>query len=230
MAKILIVEDDPIISQNMQQELTSWDHQVICAQDFEHVLTTFQQEQPDLVLLDLMLPFHNGYYWCQQIRVISTVPLIFLSSQNDNMNIVLAMQYGADDYITKPLNLTVTLAKINALLRRTYDFTAVNDNLTFATVQLDLAQANLTYQNQTIHLTQTELLILTALFRSQGAIVARELIMEQCWQGNNFIDDNTLAVNITRLRKKLRGVNLNDFILTQKGHGYYLNPEVSSHV
>lgn len=223
--KIMIVEDDEIIAKAMESELKHWGYEVYCAKDLSDVVSEFKEFNPQLVLLDIMLPYFNGYYWCQEIRKLSNVPIIFISSKSENMDIVMAMQFGGDDYITKPINMDVTIAKIQALLRRSYNFTNEINFIAFGKVQLFLAEAKIKYEDEEIILTRTETLIAEVFFREQGSVASREKIMDKCWQSDNFIDDNTLAVNIARFRKKLSSIDLDGFIQTKKGLGYYLNKE-----
>ena len=221
--KIFIVEDDADIAEILSDELSVWGYDTVCTKDFNKVLEEFNEEKPELVLMDVVLPYFNGFYWCQKIRDSSKVPLIFISSRSEDIDIVQAMQFGGDDYIVKPLNIQIVRAKIAALIRRSYDFSEENDFLIFENVKLLLSAARLEYTGQSVNLTRTELMILETLFRNKGAVSKRDEIMDKCWQDDNFIDDNTLAVNITRLRKKLSGIGLSDFILTKKGIGYYLS-------
>lgn len=222
--KIMIVEDDRVIAQALGHALEQNSYQVYLVKDFQAVMEDFQAFQPHLVLLDLNLPYFNGYYWCSQIRAQSTVPIIFISSVIDSMDQLMAIQMGADDYITKPIDLKLTLAKIQAMLRRTYAFSKHSDPGTdFHGVHLDIGQARLTYQGQSISLTFTELQILRVLFENGSDYSPRDHILDHCWQNDQFIDDNTLAVNISRLRKKLSTIRLDNFILTKKGLGYRLN-------
>lgn len=220
--KIMIVEDDEIIKSSLKTELEKWGYEVYCLENLDNVVAEFQAEKPQLVLLDIVLPFFNGYYWCQEIRKISKVPIIFISSKNENMDIVMAMQFGGDDYITKPINLDVTIAKIQAMLRRSYNFINDIDYLSFGKIQLILSEAKVDFSGMNVDLTKTEMMILESLFKEQGAVVSREKIMDRCWQGDSFIDDNTLAVNVTRLRKKLSSIGLDGLVMTKKGYGYYL--------
>lgn len=220
--KIMIVEDDEIIKSSLKTELEKWGYEVYCLENLDNVVSEFQSEKPQLVLLDIVLPFFNGYYWCQEIRKISKVPIIFISSKNENMDIVMAMQFGGDDYITKPINLDVTIAKIQAMLRRSYNFVNDIDYLSFGKIQLILSEAKVDFSGMNVDLTKTEMMILESLFKEQGAVVSREKIMDRCWQGDSFIDDNTLAVNVTRLRKKLSSIGLDGLVMTKKGYGYYL--------
>lgn len=218
----MIVEDDEVISATLKRHLEKWNFEVCVVEDFEHVMEVFQEQQPALVLLDISLPFYNGYYWCQQIRCLSEVPIIFISSTNENMNIVMAMNMGADDFINKPFDLNVITAKIQALLRRTYSFSKQFHILTYQDLILNLLSATITYQKQTIDLTKNELKIMQMLFEKAGSFVSREDLMIELWQSEQFVDDNTLSVNMNRLRKKLDEFEIENLIQTKKGLGYKL--------
>lgn len=218
--KIMIVEDDFTIAESLAQELRKWNHEVINVQDYIHIKDRFLEMQPHLILLDINLPNFNGFHWCQEIRKDSNVPIIFISSASDNMNQMMAMQMGADDFIEKPFNLNLTIMKIQALLRRSYDFKVEQTELNVKGCQLITEKALLTYQGQTVSLTLTELQILQLLFLNEDQFVSRNALIEQCWQSENFIDDNTLAVNMSRLRKKLKQLGLTEFIQTKKNVGY----------
>lgn len=222
MLKILIIEDDKSIDSILSDELNQWGYQTKSIEDFSTVYETFEKFEPDLVLMDISLPYYNGFYWTQRIRQKSNVPVVFISSHSESMDMVQAIQFGADDYITKPIDITVTIAKIQAILRRTYDYTLDSDKLAYGELTLNLSSAKLEGEEFSLSLTRTELLILDILFNLKGQIAKREDIINHCWQGDDFIDDNTLAVNMTRLRKKLAGVGLDEFIQTKKGIGYYL--------
>ena len=222
MLKILIIEDDKSIDSILSDELNQWGYQTKSIEDFSTVYETFEKIEPDLVLMDISLPYYNGFYWTQRIRQKSNVPIVFISSHSESMDMVQAIQFGADDYITKPIDITVTIAKIQAILRRTYDYALDSDKLAYGELTLNLSSAKLEGEEFSLSLTRTELLILDILFNMKGQIAKRENIINHCWQGDDFIDDNTLAVNMTRLRKKLAGVGLDEFIQTKKGIGYYL--------
>ena len=222
MMKILIVEDDKDIVAVISEELKQWGYETCFIYDFNAVLEEFREHTPQLILMDITLPYFNGYYWTQKIREESSVPIIFISSHSDDMDMVMAMQCGADDYITKPINIHLVRVKIQALLRRTYDYALSIDNLIFGDLKLNLSAAKLESSEKSIDLTHTELLILETLFKAKGDIAKRDSIMDHCWQSDNFIDDNTLAVNMTRLRKKLSEIGFDDLIQTKKGIGYYL--------
>lgn len=220
--KIFIVEDDENIVELLGDELRQWGYETKAVKDFNDVANEIGRYNPNLVLMDITLPYYNGFYWTQKIRQNSNVPIIFISSHNNQVDMVSAMQFGADDYITKPIDINITRVKIQAILRRTYEYTMPVDKPVFEGISLDISKAKLLGEGFCIDLTKTELLILEYLFNMRGKIAKREDIMNHCWQGDDFIDDNTLAVNITRLRKKLRGVGYKEFIQTKKGMGYYL--------
>lgn len=220
MYRILIVEDDEIIAGLVGKHLESWGYQVDCVSDFAHVLQEFVRKDPQLVLMDLKLPFYNGFHWCEEIRKISQVPILFLSSAADNMNMVIAMSRGADDFIAKPFDMEVLAAKVQAVLRRTYSFGQAANILEHRGAMLNLGNGTLSVGEEAIDLTRNELRILQILFENSGKVVSREAIMTRLWENDSFVDDNTLTVNMTRLRKKLEAVGLSDFIVTKKGMGY----------
>lgn len=222
MQKIMIVEDDMTIAKSLQTELIKWNYDAYYASDFNRIIDLFEETNPQLVLIDIKLPYFNGYYWCTEIRKLSQVPIIFISSQNERMDIVMAIQMGADDFISKPFDLTVAVAKIQALLRRTYDFTEQEAYLSFRGASLKTNELRVQFENQEVDLTKTEMKILEQLFLHKGQFVSREDIMVNLWENEAFVDDNTLAVNIARLRKKLAGIGLDNFIATKKGYGYGL--------
>lgn len=222
MQKIMIIEDDDMISLTLKQHLSKWNYDVCVVEDFENILEAFINSQPALILLDISLPFYNGYYWCQEIRKISQVPIIFISSANENMNMIMAMNMGGDDFISKPFDLNVLTAKIQALLRRTYSFTKQSQILTYKELILNLSDATISFQNQTVDLTKNELKILQLLFEKAETYISRDDMMIELWQSEQFIDDNTLSVNINRLRRKCESFSLPSFIQTKKGIGYQL--------
>ncbi len=222
MQKIMIVEDDEVISSILKQHLNKWNYDVYVVENFENIVEDFIQQQPMLVLLDISLPFYNGYHWCQEIRKISEVPVIFISSMNENMNIVMAMNMGADDFISKPFDLNVVTAKIQALLRRTYSFNKQSQLLTYKDLILNLLDATIMYQDIVVDLTKNELKILQLLFEKAETFVSREDMMMELWQTEQFVDDNTLSVNVNRLRKKLDVFPITSLIQTKKGIGYKL--------
>lgn len=220
MYRILVVEDDPIIAGAIEKSVAKWGYEVECVTDFQDVLGHFARFDPQLVLLDLSLPFYNGFHWCSEIRKVSKVPIMFISSASDNLNIVLAMNMGGDDFITKPFDLTVLAAKIGALMRRTYDFTGQTNLLEHRGAILNLGDATLTYQGQKVQLTRNEHKILQLLLEHKGQVVTREALMNYLWETDSYVDDNTLTVNVTRLRRKLEGLGLGEMIITKKSMGY----------
>ncbi|HEM3911350.1 TPA: response regulator transcription factor [Streptococcus suis] len=222
MQKILLIEDDKTISQLVAKNLINWGYQVQEVKDFQMVLEQMEEFQPHLILLDIGLPFFNGYYWCQEIRKISRVPIMFLSSHDQPMDIVIAINMGADDYVTKPFEMTVLLAKIQGLLRRTYDFVGEQSLLWFEEISLDLKTMQVSYGQVVEELTRNEFQILRVLFEHGKEVVSREELMRELWNSDIFVDDNTLSVNIARLRKKLAELGLKDVIMTKKGVGYGL--------
>ncbi|HFI0137448.1 TPA: response regulator transcription factor [Streptococcus suis] len=222
MQKILLVEDDKTISQLVAKNLINWGYQVQEVKDFQMVLDQIRDFQPHLILLDIGLPFFNGYYWCQEIRKTSRVPIMFLSSHDQPMDIVMAINMGADDYVTKPFEMTVLLAKIQGLLRRTYDFVGEQSLLWFEEVSLDLKTMQVSYKQDVEELTRNEFQILRVLFEHGKEVVSREELMRELWNSDIFVDDNTLSVNIARLRKKLAELRLPNLIMTKKGVGYGL--------
>ena len=222
MYKILIIEDDRTIANVLAEHLRTWDYKVHCVTDFKNVMEDFREYEPQLVLLDIVLPLFNGFHWCQEIRKISKVPIIFLSSANDNMNIVMAMNMGGDDFIAKPFDQTVLIAKMQAMLRRTYDFAKIEHVLQCREAVLNVDDHSLTYRGEQIALSRNEYGILKILMENAGKIVSRERLMERLWETDSFIDDNTLTVNVNRLRKKLEGAGLKDFITTKFGVGYVI--------
>lgn len=223
MYRILLVEDDPIIAQTVQTHLTSWGWQVQAATDFSNVMADFAAFDPQLVLLDVSLPFYNGFHWCGEIRKTSRVPVIFLSSASDNMNIVLAMHMGGDDFIPKPFDLTVLTAKVQALLRRTYEFSQTQNELSLGGGALRLSEGVFVKGEQRLELSRNEFRILEMLLENRGRIVSRDQLMERLWSTDSFVDENTLSVNVNRLRKKLETVDLIDAIRTRKGEGYIVD-------
>ncbi|HFI0461738.1 TPA: response regulator transcription factor [Streptococcus suis] len=222
MQKILVIEDDKTISQLVAKNLINWGYQVQEVQDFQMVLEQMEEFQPHLILLDIGLPFFNGYFWCQEIRKTSRVPIMFLSSHDQSMDIVMAINMGADDYVTKPFEMTVLLAKIQGLLRRTYDFVGEQSLLWFEEASLDLKTMQVSYGQAVEELTRNEFQILRVLFEHGKEVVSREELMRELWNSDIFVDDNTLSVNIARLRKKLAELGLPDLIATKKGVGYGL--------
>lgn len=225
MYRIFLVEDDKTIAGVLQRELQRWGYEAVCAADFQNVLKEFEAAKPHLVLLDISLPFYNGYYWCGEIRRQSKVPILFLSSASDGMNMIMAMNLGGDDFVPKPFDMNVLLAKIQAILRRTYDFAVPAPVLSHRGAVLNPKDATLLYDGKTLELTKNDFRILLTLLENKGAIVSRDTLMQRLWETDSFVDENTLTVNITRLRKKLDALGLEDFIVTKKGIGYLVPQE-----
>ena len=222
MYRIFIVEDDRGIAQAIAEQAKMWGLDVQCARNFRNIMEDFAAYDPHLILLDISLPFFNGYYWCGEIRKVSKVPIIFISSASDNMNIVMAMNMGADDFIAKPFDQSVLMAKIQAMLRRTYDFAASVPVLEHRGALLNTGDNTLTYGEERIALTKNEYRILLTLMENKGKVVSRERLMERLWEPTAFVDENTLTVNVNRLRKKLEAAGLEGFITTKFGVGYLL--------
>ena len=223
MYRILLVEDDPVIFTQVSSHLTKWGYEVQGVSDFGDVLSDVAGFEPHLVLMDIGLPFYNGYYWCGEIRKVSQVPILFLSSASDNMNIIMAVNMGGDDFIAKPFDLEVLAAKIQAVLRRAYSFQESSSLLEYGGVILNMTDMSFLYKGEKRELSKNEFRILQILFENAGNAVTREEIMRRLWDDECFVDDNTLTVNVNRLRKVLEGAGLRDFILTKKGVGYQLN-------
>ena len=221
--RILIVEDDPGIAGAIVRQAALWELEARCVQDFRAVLEEFQAYAPHLVVMDISLPFFNGYHWCTEICRTSRVPILFLSSASDNMNIVMAMNLGADDFIAKPFDANVLMAKLQALLRRAYDFSQTAPVLECRGAVLDTGSQTLTFDGQAVTLTKNEYRVLLTLMENRGKVVSRERLMERLWETDSFVDDNTLTVNVNRLRKKLDTAGLSDFISTKFGVGYLIS-------
>jgi two-component system, OmpR family, response regulator protein BraR/BceR len=223
--KIMIVEDDQTIAGVVQNHLAKWGYSAYAVQDFSDVLTQFQREEPHLVLMDISLPRYNGFYWCGEIRKISRIPILFLSSHTENMDIVMAISMGGDDYITKPFDLSVLIAKVQALLRRSYDFQGPLNTLVHREAVFHIGDGTLHYRGQKIDLTRNEARIMQMLLENKGNTVSRDALIQKLWDSDEFIDDNTLTVNVARLRKKLEDAELCDFIITKKGIGYLVEAQ-----
>mgnify|MGYP003762526635 FL=1 len=225
MYRILLVEDDDVIANVIRKYLSRWGYDVHCVDDFNDVLGCFTRISPHLVLMDISLPFYNGYHWCREIRRLSRTPVMFISSASDNMNIIMAVNMGADDYIVKPFDLEVLRAKIEALLRRTYAYNEQSEWLEHRGVMFNTLDGTIMYQGKKIELTRNEFKIMLLLFENIGKTVSRETIMKRLWDDDCFVDDNTLTVNMNRLRKKLEEASIRDFIRTKKGLGYLIENE-----
>ena len=222
MYKILIVEDDMMIAKTLSSHLEKWDYEVRYVKDFKNVMNDFLEFEPQLVLMDIILPLFNGFYWCTEIRKIAKTPIVFLSSASDNMNIVMAMNMGGDDFIEKPFDLNVVTAKVQAMLRRAYSFQGNLNVLEHQGLLLNLNDGIVSYKEKKAELTKNEFKILQVLMEHAGKIVTREEVMTALWESDALVDDNTLTVNVTRLRRKLAELAAVEFIKTKKGIGYII--------
>ncbi|MGN0701491.1 MAG: response regulator transcription factor [Oscillospiraceae bacterium] len=220
MYKILIIEDDRTIANAVKTHLGKWGFEAKCAENFKDTMSEFFEYSPHLVLMDIGLPFYNGFYRCSEIRRVSNVPVVFLSSASDNMNIVMAMNMGGDDFIAKPFDLTVLMAKIQAILRRTYDFGSDTNVISHKGAMLNISDASLSFNGEKIDLTKNEYRIMLTLLENKGKVVSRDFLMNKLWETDCYVDENTLTVNVSRLRKKLEKSGLTDFIETKPGMGY----------
>lgn len=220
MRKVFIVEDDEIIASQVAKHLEMWQMKPSIARNFQNIIAEFEHVKPEIVLMDLQLPAYNGFYWCSEIRKISQVPIVFLSSADDNMNIVMAINMGADDFVAKPFDLQVLTAKLQAILRRSYGESICVHELEVKNVRLNLDDTSATVGENKLELTKNEYLILKTLMEQPGKVVSRECIMERLWGADEFVDDNTLTVNMTRIRKKMGAAGAENFITTKRGLGY----------
>ena len=220
MKTIFLIEDDYALAQAIKKQIESWGNSVVTAKDFQHVMEEFRACEPHLVLVDVMLPFYNGYHWCTEIRKESNVPVVFLSSASDNMNIVMAMNLGADDFIPKPVDPMVLTAKISAILRRAYELGESPQTMSHRGLTLNLGDNSVVFNNERVELTKNEFRILRTLMENKGKIVSRDRLMTALWQDDCYVEENTLTVNVARLRKTLDGLGLSGFIMTKVGSGY----------
>ena len=222
MYKLFIVEDDDGIANAVTAQARAWNYEVYRAENYQDIMAEFVKEAPQMVLLDITLPFFNGYHWCAQIRKVSKVPILFLSSAGDNMNIVMAMNMGADDFLVKPFDFSVLMAKVQALLRRSYDFAGSLPVMEHKGVMLNTGEQVLLYGEKRLELSKNEYRIILCLMENRGQVVSREKLMQRLWETDCFVDENTLSVNVNRLRKKLEGIGVRDFIATKFGEGYQI--------
>ncbi|MGG1517871.1 response regulator transcription factor [Paenibacillus oryzisoli] len=223
MYRIMIIEDDDTIRRIVADTLTKWQYEAVEVTRYDQVLKDFEQAEPHLVVIDINLPVYDGYYWCQQIRAVSKVPIIFLSSRNQNMDIIMAINMGGDDFIQKPFDLDILVTKISALIRRRYTYQEdASPGLTHQGLKLNLANSSMEYQGKSVELSRNELILLQLLMRNIGKIISREDFMQALWKEEQFVDDNTLTVNVNRMRKKIAALGLEDFIRTRKGMGYLI--------
>ncbi|RKJ25490.1 DNA-binding response regulator, partial [Butyricicoccus sp. 1XD8-22] len=212
--KILLIEDDRSIFEMIQERFVGWNMQVIKPPDFQKVMDCFIDERPQLVIIDIQLPAFDGFHWCREIRTISKVPIIFLSSRDHPMDMVMAMQLGADDFVQKPFHMDVLLAKVQAILRRTYDYTEEETELVrWNNATVDYSKAMVLIDNNSCELTKNELFILRLLLQHVNKVVSRDELMRKLWDDERFVNDNTLSVNVNRLRIKLEEIGLRDVIV-----------------
>lgn len=223
MYKILIVEDDKVLCNNIKEGISKWGFEAVSIDNFESILEEFAKHNPHLVIMDINLPYFDGFYWCKKIRDISKVPIIFLSSRDSNMDIVMAVNMGGDDFVTKPFSMDILLAKIQALLRRAYSYGQGDRQIIECDgAILNINDGTLNYNDKDIELTRNEFKILQLLMKNKGKIVTRDRIMRVLWESEYFISENTLTVNVNRLRKRLEELGLKDFIVTKKSQGYMI--------
>ena len=222
MKKIMLIEDDLDVARELALSLVKWGFDVEIIDDFNNIIKEFIENEPSLVLMDVNLPFYDGFYWCEKIREISKAPIIFLSSRDSNMDIIMGINNGGDDYITKPFSVEVLISKINALLRRSYDYTTSDSIIYYNNTVLDVEKCIFKYMDNKIELTKNEIKILSLLIKNKGKVVSREKLMMSLWNDDEFVSDNTLTVNITRLRGRIKDLGLDDVIKTKKGIGYFV--------
>lgn len=221
MREILLIEDDLDLSKQLSVALNKWGFSVELIDDFSNIVEEFIERKPSLLIMDVNLPYYDGFYWCEKIRAISKVPIIFLSSRDSNMDLIMGINNGGDDYITKPFSIEVLITKINAMLRRSYDYTFSDSIIYYDDTVLDMNKCTFKYKGNTIELTKNEMKILSILIKNKEKVVSRDKIMMSLWNDDEFVSDNTLTVNITRLRGRLKEeLNLDEFIKTKKGIGY----------
>lgn len=220
--KIFLVEDDKVIAEEIERHLKFWNYEIKIAEDFQNVFDDFKNFHPDLVLMDVSLPFYNGYHWCKIIRKNSKVPILFISAADENLNLIMAMDLGADDYLTKPFELELLQIKIRALLRRAYEYIETK-NIFYKDIRLNCDNMIISRENKEMELTKNEFKILEILLEKPGKVVNRDEIIDKIWKTDSYIDDNTLTVNVMRLRKKLEDINIFELIKTKKGVGYYVS-------
>lgn len=222
MYRILLVEDDNKLALAMRTQIETWGNDVHIVKDFKDIMPEFNDYDPQLVLLDIMLPFYNGYHWCEVIRKVSSVPILFISSASDNMNIVMAMNMGGDDFIPKPVDPMVLTAKIQAVLRRNYEIKTTVSSIEFKGAFLNLNDSTVSFEGDRMELTKNEFRILRVLLENKGRIVSRDTLMTELWQNDCYVEENTLTVNVARLRKKMEDLGLNDLIITKPRAGYII--------
>lgn len=221
---IFIVEDDRALSREISLTLSKWGYKTHEVDDFENINNEVLEYNPKLILMDINLPCYDGFYWCSQIRNFMKVPIIFISSRSDDMDIIMSINMGGDDYITKPFSPQLLVAKVQAILRRTYSYNndLKSDIIKFKDITLNIVEGKVYFKNKNVELTKNELKIMNILMNNQEKIVSRDEIIEELWDTDEFISENTLTVNVNRLRKKLDSIGISDFIETKKGQGYII--------
>ncbi|SDK68662.1 response regulator transcription factor [Natronincola ferrireducens] len=222
MRKIIIIEDDKFIREELGSFLTKYGYNIVAPTDFDNIIEIIQKEKGDLILLDINLPVFDGYYICREIRKTSDVPIIIVTSRDSDMDELMSMNLGADDFITKPYNTQILLARISSILKRTYSNTVPQDILNYNDLSLNLSNASIQYNNKSLELTKNEVKILSYLIRNKGTIASRESLMEYLWKSDYFVDDSTLTVNISRLRNRLGEIGMDNPIQTKRGLGYIM--------
>lgn len=222
MKKIMIIEDEVIIREELKSFLSKYNYEVIAPSDFENVIEFILNENPDLILLDINLPIFDGYYICREIRKTSDIPIIIVTSRDSDMDELMSMNLGADDFVSKPYNTQILLARIAALLKRSGGISNTSKYLIYNNFKINLSNATISWEDKEIELTKNEIKILSCLIENKGSIVSREILMEYLWKSDYFVDDSTLTVNITRLRRKLEGIGIKDAIETRRGLGYIM--------
>ncbi|WP_159882309.1 response regulator transcription factor [Paenibacillus puerhi] len=218
---LLIIEDDKDLADAMRKLLDKWGYHIAICEDFEYIMKCFNEVEPHIVLLDINIPAFDGFYWCKKIREVSKVPIVFVTSRDSNMDIVMAMNSGGDDYIQKPFDSHVLVAKLQAIIRRTYEYQTVETSLIeYNQVILNLNDTKLYFGEKNVELTKNEFRILKTMMENNGKVVSRDSLMKQLWDDDLYVNENTLTVNMNRLRKKLEELGVYDFIQTKKGMGY----------
>ena len=220
MYKILLIEDDIDLAKEISIALEKWGFKVELINNFENIIEEFIEKKPEVVLLDVNLPLYNGFYWCEKIREISKTPIIFLSSRDSDMDLIMGINNGGDDYITKPFSIDVLVTKINAIIRRVYNYNKSNNILSYKDLMFDVEKGIIKYNDKSIELTKNEIKIFTLLLKNKDKVVSRESLMMSLWDSDEFVTDNALTVNINRLRSKIKDLGIEDFIKTKKGIGY----------
>lgn len=218
----MIIEDEVIIREELKSFLSKYNYEVIAPSDFENIIEFILNENPDLILLDINLPIFDGYYICREIRKTSDIPIIIVTSRDSDMDELMSMNLGADDFVTKPYNTQILLARIAALLKRSGGISNTSKYLIYNNFKINLSNATISWEDKEIELTKNEIKILSCLIENKGSIVSREILMEYLWKSDYFVDDSTLTVNITRLRRKLEGIGIKDAIETRRGFGYIM--------